>query len=96
MRLPVSHIAIYQVGATFITEGPNSIEQIRPPAAPSFHTCCLVLVTGIKIHFVVLQLARGPQVTHSGCQMAGISPARLVFYCYFTANLAETGKKPVF
>jgi len=50
--------------ATFITEGPNVIKQIRPRAAPSFQTGCLILVTGIKIHFVVLHLARGPQVAH--------------------------------
>jgi len=50
--------------ATVITEGPNVIIQIRPRAAPSFHTGCLVLVTGIKIYFVVLHLARGPQVAH--------------------------------
>jgi len=50
MRLPVSHIVVYQGYATFITEGPNAIKQIRPRAAPSFHTGCLVLVTGIKIH----------------------------------------------
>ena len=48
--------------ATFITEGPNAIKQIRPRAAPSFHTGCLV--TGIKIHLVVLHLARGRQVAH--------------------------------
>jgi len=64
MRLPVSHIFVYQGCATFITEGPNAIKQIRSRAAPSFHTGCLVLVTGIKIHFVVLHLARGLQVAH--------------------------------
>jgi len=64
MRLPLSHIVVYQGCATFITEGPNAVKQIRPRAAPSFHTGCLVLVTGIKIHFVVLHLARGPQVAH--------------------------------
>jgi len=64
MKLPVSHIVVYQGCATFITEGPNAIKQIRPRAAPSFHTGCLVLVTEIKIHFVVLHLARGPQVAH--------------------------------
>jgi len=53
MRLPVLHIVVYQGCATFITEGPNAIKQIRLRAAPSFHTGCLVLVTGIKIHFAV-------------------------------------------
>jgi len=43
--------------ATFIAEGPNAIKQIRPRAAPLFHTGCLVLVTGVKIHFVVLHSA---------------------------------------
>jgi len=52
---------------TFITEGPNAIKQIRPRAAPSFHTGCLVLVTGIKTQFVVLHLARGLQVAHHCC-----------------------------
>jgi len=28
---------VYEGCATFITEGPNAIEQIRPRAAPSFH-----------------------------------------------------------
>ena len=50
--------------ATFTTEGPNAIKQIRLWAALSFHTGCLVLVTGIKIHFVVLHLARRLQVAH--------------------------------
>jgi len=54
VRLSVSHIVVYQGCATFITEEPNAIKQIRPRAASSFHTGCLVLVTGIKIHFVVL------------------------------------------
>jgi len=65
MRLPVSHIVVYKGCATFITEGPNAIKQIRPRAAPLFHTGFLVLVTGIKIHFVVLHLARGLQVAHT-------------------------------
>ena len=64
MKLSVSHIVVYQGCVTFITEGPNVIKQIRLRAAPSFHTSCLVPVTGIKIHFVVLHLARGPQVAH--------------------------------
>ena len=64
MRLPVSHIVVYQGCATFHTEGPDAIKQIRPRAAPSFHTGCIILVTGINIHFVVLQFARGPQVAH--------------------------------
>jgi len=64
MRLPVSYTVVYHGCATFISEGPNAIKQIRLRAAPSFHTSCLVLVTGIKIYFVVLHLARGPQVTH--------------------------------
>jgi len=64
MRLLVSHIVVYQGCATFITEGPNAIKQIKPQAAPSFHTGCLVLVTGITIHFVVLHLALGLQVAH--------------------------------
>ena len=64
MRLPVSHIVVYQVCATFLTEGPNAVKQIRPRTPPSFHTGCLVRVTGIKIHFVVLHLARGLQVAH--------------------------------
>ena len=34
---------------------PNAIKQVRPRAAPSLHTGCLPLVTGIKIPFVVLQ-----------------------------------------
>ena len=62
MRLPASHIVVYQGCATFIIEGPNAIKQIRSRAAPSFHTGCLVVVTGIKIHFVVLHLAGGLQV----------------------------------
>jgi len=41
-RLSVSHIVVYQGCATFITAGPNAIEQIRPWAAPSFHTGCRV------------------------------------------------------
>ena len=61
---PVSHIVVYQGCAIFITEGPNAVKQIRPRAPPSFHTSCLVLVAGIKIHFVVLHLAHGPQVAH--------------------------------
>jgi len=69
MRLPVLHIVVCQGCATFITEGPNAIKQIRRRAAPSFHTGCLVLVTGIKIHFVVLHLACGPQVAHF-CRIA--------------------------
>jgi len=64
MRPPVSHIVVYQGCATFITEGLNAIKQIRLQATPSFCTDCLVLVTGTKIHFAVLHLARGPQVTH--------------------------------
>jgi len=64
MRLPLSHVVVYQGCTTFTTEGPSAIKQIRPRPAPSFHTGCLVLVTGIKIHFVVLHLARGPQVAH--------------------------------
>ena len=50
--------------ATFITEEPNVIKQIRRGAVPSVHTGCLVLVTGKKIQFVVLHLARGRQVAH--------------------------------
>jgi len=65
MRLPVSNIVVYQGRATFITEGPKAIKQIRLRAAPSFHTGCLVLVTGMKIHIVVWHLARGSQVAHS-------------------------------
>jgi len=61
MRLPVSHKVVYQGCATFVTEGPNQMKQIRPRVARSFHTGCLVLVTGIKIQFVVLRLARGLQ-----------------------------------
>jgi len=49
---------------TFTAERPNAIKQIKPRATPSFHTGCLVLVTGIKIHFVVLHLAHRPQVAH--------------------------------
>jgi len=64
MRPPVSHIIAYQGFATFIAEWPNAVKQIRPRAALSFHTGCLVLVTSIKIHFVVLHLAYGPQVAH--------------------------------
>ena len=62
MRLPASHIVVYQGCATFIIEGPNAIKQIRSRAAPSFHIGCLVVVTGIKIHFVVLHLAGGLKV----------------------------------
>ena len=43
---------------------PHHFKQIRPRAAISFHTGCLVLVTGIQIHFVVLHLALGPHVVH--------------------------------
>jgi len=43
-------------------EGPNAIKQIRPRAAPSFHTGCLVLVTGIKK--TLCCIAFGPQVAH--------------------------------
>jgi len=42
MRLPVSHIVVYQGCATFITEGQNAIKQIILRAAPSFHTGCLL------------------------------------------------------
>ena len=45
-------------------KGPNAIKQIRRRTVPLFHTDCLVLVTGLKIHFVVLHLARGRQVAH--------------------------------
>ena len=69
MRLPVSHIVVYQGFTTFITEEPNAIEQIRPRASPSFHTGCIVLVAVIKIHFVVTHLARGPQVAHPCCTL---------------------------
>jgi len=55
----VSRIVVYQACATFITEGPKAIQQVRQRAAPSFHTGCLVLVTGMKIHFVVLHLVCG-------------------------------------
>jgi len=64
MRLLLSHIVVYQGCATFTTAWPNAIKQIRPRVVPSFHAGCLVLVTGIKIHFVVLHLARGPHVAH--------------------------------
>jgi len=53
------------------TEGPSAIKQIRPPATPSFPTVCLVLVTGIKIHFVALHLAHRlhiPVVYYSWCK----------------------------
>ena len=68
----VAQLIVNQRGATFITEGSNVIKQIRPRAAPLFHTGCLVLVTGIKIHFVVLHLARGPQVAHPCCKQPEI------------------------
>ena len=71
MSLPVSHIVVYCGRATFITEGPNAMKQIRPRAAPSFHTGCLALGTGIKIHFVVVHLARmlhTPSVYYSWCK----------------------------
>jgi len=64
MRLPVSHIVVYQGCATFITEGPNAIKQIRPRALLSFHTGCVLLVTSIKTYFVVLHLAHRLQVAH--------------------------------
>jgi len=34
MRLPVSHIVVYQGCATFFTEEPNAIKDIRPQAVP--------------------------------------------------------------
>jgi len=62
--MKTQHKWLDQGCANFITEGPNAIKQIKPWAAPSFHAGCLVLVTGIKIHFVVLNLVRGPQVAY--------------------------------
>ena len=67
MRLPVSHIVVYQGCAGFISEGPNAIKKMRPRAVPSFYTGCLALVTGIKIHFVVMHLARGPNFEQMRC-----------------------------
>jgi len=64
----------------FITEGPNAIKQIRPRAAPPFHTGCLVLVTGIKIHFVVLHLDRGLEVAHP-CRILRAGPSRCGAQC---------------
>ena len=63
MRLPVSHIVVYQGCATCISEGTNAIKQTRPRAAPSFHTGCLVLVTGIKVPLCCI--AFGPRA--AGC-----------------------------
>jgi len=79
--------------ATFITEGPNAIKQIRPRAAPSFHTGCLVLVTGIKIHFVVLRLARGPQVAHP-CASVSLHNNRIVKLALVQCE-CHTGKQSV-
>jgi len=85
MRLPVSHIVVYQGCATVITEEPNAVKHIRPRAAPSFHTGCLVLVTGIKIHFVVLHLVRGLQVAH---------PCRAIVQRWPTGRLRSTSRSP--
>ena len=47
MRLLVSHIVVYQGCATFLTERPNAIKQIKLRATPSFHIGCpVLLVTG--------------------------------------------------
>ena len=59
MRLPVSHIVVYQGCATFITEGPNAIKQIRLWAAPSFHTGCPVLSDRHKNPLCLLHLPAG-------------------------------------
>jgi len=85
IKLPVDIVYCVRQGcATFITEGPNTIKQIRPRTAPSFHIGCLVLVTSIKMHFVVLHLARGPLVAQPWCKV--FTPTHKALYFTYASQ----------